>query len=236
MITIGICDDEQKQREMLRKIVELEMELQGETCTILEYAAGEVLVSELKNRPDCLDILFLDIELGGITGMDAARILRDKKGKFELIFVTGYADYVFHGYEVQALNYILKPYQPEKIKAVLKTAIEKLNKSRDHYFPVQQKNQIRKVPLREVLYFTSDLRKIILVTKTERLEFYDRLPEVAKQLPPAFVRTHQRYIVHLKYVDQMDAKGMLINEELIPVSRKYYQEVSGAFARYLLAQ
>lgn len=236
MITIGICDDEQKQREMLKKIIELEMELQGEECEIREYQSGEILVGELKNRPDLLDILFLDIELGGITGMDAARILREKQGQFELIFVTGYADYVFHGYEVQALNYILKPYQPEKIRTVLKTALEKLNKGMEHYFPVQQKNLLRKVPLDEVLYFTSDLRKIILVTKEERLEFYGRLPEIAKQLPPTFVRTHQRYIVHLKYVEQMDAQGMLVDKELIPVSRKYYQEVSGAFARYLLAQ
>lgn len=236
MVTIGICDDEAKQRGMLRNIIELFMELHGESYEILEYKSGEALLGEIQKQPDLLDILFLDIELGGVTGVDAARTLRRESGHFELIFVTGYSDYVFNGYEVGALNYILKPYQPEKIRTVLRTALEKLDKNREHYFPVQQKNQIRKVPLGEILYFTSDLRKIVLTAREEKLEFYGKLSEIEDQLPAAFVRVHQRYIVHLKYVDQIDSQGILIGSQLIPVSRKYYQEVSGAFARYLLAQ
>ncbi len=236
MVTVGICDDEGKQRGMLKDIVELFMELHGEACEILEYQSGEALLNEFQKQPDLLDILFLDIELGGVTGIDAARALRKKSGHFELIFVTGFSDYVFNGYEVGALNYILKPYQPEKIRAVLQSALEKLHKNRDHYFPIQQKNQIRKVPLSEILYFTSDLRKIVLTTRNEKLEFYGKLSEIKEQLPAVFVRVHQRYIVHLKYVDQIDSQGILLGSQLIPVSRKYYQEVSGAFARYLLAQ
>lgn len=235
MVKIGICDDEADQRVMLKNIIELFMQLQGEAFEILEYKCGEVLLHESQKKPDFIDILFLDIELGGVSGVDAARALRKDWGHFELIFVTGFSDYVFNGYEVGALNYILKPYQPEKIHTVLRAALEKLDKCKERYFPVQQKNQIRKIPLSEVLYFTSDLRKIVLVTKKEQLEFYGRLSEIMDQLPPAFVRTHQRYIVHLKYVDQMDSQRILVENQLIPVSRKYYQEVSGAFARYLLA-
>lgn len=236
MVRIGICDDETKQRRMLKNIIELYMDLHGEICEILEYQNGEVLMREFQRQPDFLDILFLDIELGGITGVEAARELRKQSGHFELIFVTGYADYVFNGYEVGALNYILKPYQPEKIRAVLGAALEKLHKNGEHYFPIQQKNQIRKIPLSEVRYFTSDLRKIVVAVKGEQLEFYGRLSEIQERLPAAFVRTHQRYIVHLKYVERMDPQGILLENQLIPVSRKYYQEVSGAFARYLLAQ
>lgn len=234
MITIGICDDEAGQRKMLKSIIGLEMEFTAKEYDIIEYQSGETLICELERQPFLLDILFLDIELGGMSGVDAAKSLRQKSEHFELIFVTGYADYVFNGYEVNALNYILKPYQPEKIKSVLRTALERLEIHTERYYPVQTQSQTRRIPLSEILYFTSELRKAVLVTKTERIEFYGRLPEILEELPPSFVRAHQRYIVHLKYVEQMDQKNLFLGGQLIPVSRKYYQEVSGAFARYLL--
>lgn len=113
MLNLVICDDERTLRNDLRKVLETELELCGETFKIAEFDCGESLVRALNDS--VFDIIFLDIEMKDLDGVATAREIRKRTSAPEIIFVTSYPDFVFQGYEVQALNYILKPYQKEKI-------------------------------------------------------------------------------------------------------------------------
>ena len=108
MLEIAICDDEKKLRLDLRHVIEKELALDGVEFGLTEYESGEALLRGIRERN--ADIIFLDIEMGGMNGMEAARTLRKNGQPAVIIFVTSYPDFVFHGYEVRALNYILKPY------------------------------------------------------------------------------------------------------------------------------
>lgn len=232
MLEIVICDDEKALRNDLFKIVEQELDLCGEEFRIREFECGEDLIREFDAKP--CDILFLDIEMKELNGMEAAKILRKKHAACQIIFITSYPDFVFQGYEVSALNYILKPYKTEKIRSILQTALQRLQIETECYFILEQKSGSFKLPLSQVKYFLSEKRQIHAVTTSQSYTFYGKLNDIEAKLPDSFIRIHNRYLVNLKYIQAIDGNQVLLKQEVLPVSRSCKQTLSIAFAKYML--
>lgn len=232
MLQLAICDDEKIYRNDLQKIISTELDLSGIEYHINEYASGEELLSGIKERD--LQIIFLDIEMKELDGVHTAKKLREQKSPAVIIFVTSYPDFVFQGYEVRALNYIMKPYEPEKIRSVLRTALEELKLTSEKYYIVEQRNGSIRVPLSSIKYFSSDRRMIHLVTEHGSYDFYDRLNDLEAGLTDSFVRIHNRYLIHLKYLNRIDGNTAIVDGEALPVSRSCKAELSIAFAKYML--
>lgn len=232
MLQLAVCDDEKVFRSDLRKILGTELELCGIDYHISEFTSGEELIAGLE-KADC-QILFLDIEMKGIDGVETARRLRETKRQMEIIFVTSYADFVFQGYEVRALNYILKPYEPEKIAAVLHTAPEALDIEAEKYYVIDQRGGSIRVPLSSVKYFSSERRTVHAVTTEREYTFYEKLSDLETELPDTFVRIHNRYLVHLKYLEAVRQNTAVVDGEELPVSRSCKSGLSIAFAKYML--
>lgn len=232
MVTIGICDDEQKMRKALRPVLERKLQLLGLAYQIQEYASGEEMLAKLK--PLKLDILFLDIEMKELSGMDTAKELRQKDEKTIIIFVTAYPDFVFQGYEVHAFHYILKPYQEHKIEEVFVQALDELEMKAEQFYTIEQKSGIVKLPLSKTVAFQSDKRKVIALLEEEDTEFYGRLNEIAEELPCYFVRIHNRYLVNLNHITSIDRDQCSCGSRVFPVSRTYRQQLEVSFARTLL--
>ena len=232
MLQLAVCDDEKVFRSDLRKILGTELELCGIDYHISEFTSGEELIAGLE-KADC-QILFLDIEMKGIDGVEAARRLRETKRQMEIVFVSSYADFVFQGYEVRALNYILKPYEPEKIAAVLHTALEALDIEAEKYYVIDQRGGSIRVPLSSVKYFSSERRTVHAVTTEREYTFYEKLSDLETELPDTFVRIHNRYLVHLKYLEAVRQNTAVVDGEELPVSRSCKSGLSIAFAKYML--
>ena len=98
---------------------------------IFEFSSGEGVLGWFANHTAELDLLFLDIEMNAIDGMEAARRIREQNQTIQLVFVTGYADYVFDGYSVGALDYLMKPVQPERLDQVLVRTFAALHRTAD---------------------------------------------------------------------------------------------------------
>ena len=135
------------------------------------------------------------------------------------MFVTGYPDYVFDGYTVRALDYLLKPIQIDKLACVLARAQEQLADDAPEIFTLRNTGGIFRVPKREILYFYSDRRLVHLITAHADYTFYDKLDHTAQLAGPDFVRIHQRYLVRIDAIDRIDANQVLIGATRLPVSR-----------------
>ncbi|MCI9328418.1 MAG: response regulator transcription factor [Ruminococcus sp.] len=233
MISIGICDDEAPTRRALRTPLERKLQLLGISYRILEYDSGEALFSHPER--EYLDILFLDIEMKQMNGMETAKNLRKRNSHTLLIFVTAYPDFVFQGYEVHAFHYILKPYEEHKIQAVLEQALEELGRDQEPYFALERKSGILKIPLKKVLAFSSDRRKVVIfLNDGSRPDFYGKLDEVESGLPDYFVRCHNRHLVNLNFVSALEKDRCICGALQFPVSRAFRQPLEIAFARLLL--
>ena len=232
MVKIGICDDEPEMRKPLRQILEQVLQLQGVEYLISESESGEELTAGIS----CLDIdiLFLDIEMRSLDGIETAKLLRRKGMKGIIIFVTAYPDFVFQGYEVHAFHYILKPYRKEKIEEVLRQALHELDLSKEQYFVIEQKARVIRIPLSQTIAFQSDRRKVEALLEEDFVAFYGRIDEVCRELPSCFIRIHNRYIVNMNYVTTLEKDRCILGSRSFPVSRAFRQELETAFARAML--
>lgn len=232
MLRIGICDDEAKMRKALRAPLERKLQLLGEEYHILEFDSGESLLC--RSQTEGLDLLFLDIEMKELNGMDTAKALRRRNSNVILVFVTAYPDFVFQGYEVHAFHYILKPYEERKIVDVLEQALKELGRHEEQFFTIEQKSGATRIPLKKIAAFVSDRRKITVITDEGEPDFYGKLCDTQADLPDYFIRIHSRYLVNLNFVTALEKGGCLCAGRLLPVSRTYRQQLEVAFAKALL--
>lgn len=232
MLKVAICDDEKNQLDLLKNTLSIHLDLKGVSYKIYEFESGESLLQSIINEH--YDIIFSDIEMKNLNGIETAKNIRVNNKKSVIIFVTSYPDFVFQGYDVKALNYILKPYKSEKIEQVLNSALDELEYIKDKFYVVESKSKTEKINLTNTFYFTSDKRKINAIMSSGIVDFYDKLDELEKNLPSFFVRIHQRYLVNLNYVSSVESNKLVINNEILPISRGRYNSFMVEFAKIML--
>lgn len=232
MLRIAVCDDEKIYRNHLKKLIATELDLCGLEYQFTEFSCGEDLLQSPAVAG--LHILFLDIELPGQDGIAIAKKLREKKYEGEIIFITSHPDFVFQGYEVRALHYILKPCEKNKILSVLHTALEMQSRHHEKYYLIKRQGASIRLPLTSVKYFHSDKRMVRAVTLETEYVFYAKLSDLEKELPESFIRIHSRYLVNLQHIEELRGKEALIDGEVLPVSRSCQSKLSIHFAKYML--
>ena len=229
MIEIAVCDDEAVIREQIRQFVKKRVP----NSHIEVYAAGEELLAA--NRS--FDLVFLDIQMEGINGMNAARAIRTKRADTILIFVTGLKEYVFEAFDVSAFHYLLKPLAEEKLDEVLDRALKEVNrrktqekkhlliKTRNHNYNLDQSN---------ILYLESRGKKVEIHTSRETIEVYASISRLEEQLGNSFDRCHRGYLVNLAYiVEYRTDRIRLSNGDDIYLAKEKYQSFVKTYMRYL---
>ncbi len=239
MLRIGICDDSADARDALR--VQLEKILNEETEEIVyEFSTGSGAVHWLEKHPGEIDLLFLDVEMAGTNGMAAAEAVRGFDAELIIVFVTGYSDYVFDGYKVNALDYIIKPAKSERLSEVLRRVRAQLKNRKSEMYVFKNADGMFRLPIAAVQYFYSDKRKVVLVCNEKEYPFYAKLDEVEQQLSGAFVRIHQRYLVNPSQVVRIGTDSVLVgtgsSPTTLPVSRGLKEEALKKLARAMLVQ
>ena len=172
--------------------------------------------------------------MGGLDGMETARRLREADEGLGLVFVTGYTDYVFDGYCVGALGYLMKPPKQDQLEGVLNRAAEARLREADQVFLCRSGETLYRIPKKKILYFTSDRRQITCVAANRTYVFYSKLDEVERDVGDGFVRVHQRYLVQTSAVDRMEGSQVFVESQGIPVSRACRPAVLAALARSAL--
>lgn len=231
MLRIGICDDQPDARFSLRCALERAAERRKIELSFWEFSAGERLLNWLENHTGELDMIFLDMEMGQLDGMETARRLRRQDEMVQIVFVTAYADHVFDGYSVGALGYLLKPAKAEALEDILLRASAALCRQADQHFLCRNGDSCCRIPLGKILYFYSDRRRVICVCQGKEYPFYGKLDQVEQELGGDFVRIHQRYLVRAGAVDRFGSGEVQIGQTVLPISRSCQNSAMLALAR-----
>ena len=232
MLRIGICDDLADARLVLRSSLERILEHRKVQGQFFEFSSGETLLRWYDRHAGELDLIFLDMELHELDGMETARRLRAADAGLQLAFVTGYADHVFDGYSVGALGYLMKPPCQAQLEAILDRAQAALVREMDRAYLCHSGDTYYRIPLASILYFASDRRQVQCVTERRIYTFYAKLDAVAAEVGAAFVRVHQRYLVRAGAVERMGGGEVVLqNGTQLPVSRSCQQAALLALTR-----
>ena len=228
---IAICDDE-------KRICAILAEKVGKICPgaeIITYASGK----ELLNADELPDILLLDIRMPEISGMDVAKILRDRDWRKILIFITGEEDQVFHSFDLQAFHFLVKPVADEKLKEVLDNARKELERygdisgKQDKCIEIQSGTSHIRINLSQFLYAEVYDRKTILHMKKENIEYYGQLSALEGLVGKDFYRIHRSYLVNMKYVERYDRTSVTtLGGDNIPIARREYDGFLKAYMEY----
>lgn len=232
MLRIGICDDLADARLVLRSALERILETRKIQGQFFEFSSGETLLRWYDHHAGELDIIFLDMELHELDGMETARQLRAADAGLQLAFVTGYADHVFDGYSVRALGYLMKPPRQEQLEAVLDRAQAALVRELDRAYVCRNGDTHYRIPISNILYFASDRRQVQCITQGQTYTFYGKLDAVAAEVGAEFIRIHQRYLVRAGAVDRIEGSELVLRSgERLPVSRSCQRTALAALAR-----
>lgn len=235
MLRIALCDDEAAARDALH--IQLEKILvENNEEIVYEFSTGTNAVSWLKKHPGEIDLLFLDVEMDGLNGLECAEKIREFDKNLMIVFVTGYADYVFDGYRTGALDYIMKPVKTQKLSELLHRVRLKMMQEEKNVFLVKNTDGLWRFALYDILYFYSDKRLVFLVTRNAEYPFYDKLENVARRLEGRFIRIHQRFLINPEHVERLGKDCVLLPERELPCSRKYREQATAQIARSILSK
>ena len=196
--------------------------------SITTYMSGEDYFAS--NSSHTSDLFFLDIQLSGMNGMDIAQKLRDSDYTGEIIFLTSFREYVFNGYQVHALNYLLKPPSVPLLHSCLNEVAESL---KSNYYVFRYKQEIIQIEYKDILCLSSFLHSIDIVTHDEHFTQYATLNAVLNCLPKQFVRVHRSHIVNMVHIHKLSGNIItLSNRTTVPIGRQYLNDVRNAFSEY----
>lgn len=231
MLLIAICDDDFYMLEMLKKLVkDFFVENNIDVMLTLFTDSGELL--QYENQ---IDILFLDIQMKNMDGMETAKKLRQSDFKGFLIFVTILKELVFQAFEVQAFDYLLKPIQEDYFYNMMYRLLDCIKNTKDKSLLIRIGYNSRLIPFDEIIFCEVINRKMYLhLLSSEVIDYYEKIEDLEKRLNKYFYKCHRSFLINLQYVRSY-RNGIAIMEggKEIPVSRLRKKEFSRVILQYM---
>ena len=233
MIRIAICDN---QAEFCALVEKQLLDEFGTSISITAYGSAEELIEDysLGKGRNVADILLVNMELGEMSGIDAAGILQRKYRNIKVIFMAQKVDSAEEIFRVNPSDFLLKPIKKKKLLEAVSRVIRQVEDEDDAYFVVAFKGNIFKLKARDILYFESVKRTAILHGKRERWTLYRKLDDIQGELPDYFLRCHQSYLVNMNEIKSLKPLHVELYEgDIIPISRPKYKETREKFLAFL---
>lgn len=233
---IAICDDDEIIVKDLHKKLDKTIQKMNMNAGIFDFTDGYDLLYEIETA-GIFDIIFLDIEIGKVNGIELADYLNHQKYVFTLIFISQHSNYYKAAFEVQPFWFLDKPFEEEKLEASLKKAIDQLNYQYEtiNYFYAKE---YYRVLIDDIMYVQSQGRTILLYCIEDKIyRFYGKLGDIEEELKTKhrkFVRINRSVCVNIKYVAKWTYKYMeMSNGETINIGEKYRDEVREYFQDWI---
>ncbi|MCM1026434.1 MAG: LytTR family DNA-binding domain-containing protein [Roseburia sp.] len=227
-VTICICDDSPEERASVSALVREWSRQSGTDVSVSEFPSAEAFLFEYEDLAP--DIVLLDIEMPGMNGVELAKRLRAVNKLIQIIFITGFSDYIAEGYEVAALHYLLKPVSAEKLFSTLNRALEK-QETDGRKIVLETAVETVLLPIYEIRYIEA-MKNYITVYAEDAYTVRKTLKEMEGELDGRFLRVGRSYIVNLRFVSRVTRKEIFLRGgEAVPLPRGAYEAVNRAIIR-----
>jgi DNA-binding LytR/AlgR family response regulator len=237
MYNIAIVDDDETYRNQIERYLhqyaksceEGEMEEYSISC----FADGSEI---LKTGDDYFDVVFLDIEMPQVDGMTIAHEIRRKNHETAIVFITNMAQYAINGYEVNALDFIVKPVKYYDFAMKFKKVLRYLSRNANKYIVAKASGSgdVLRISCSDILYVEVIQHYLIFHTIKENVEVRGTMADMENKLSPySFARCGKSYLVNMKYIEKLKGNEIEIRGEKLMISRSKREEFLNKFYNYL---
>ena len=227
MFKIAICDDVPSVCSDLKAmIMDMKNDLICKEITIDTFYSGEALIDNIKEE-NLYDLIFLDIELGKINGVEIGHIIRKQMEDYvtKIIYISSKDIYDRQLFDVQPLHFLKKPIDSKKVFDVIQLAM-KISEKENRNFEFKSFRNTIKVPYRDILYFESRGRKVFLMGTKSNYTFYGNINSLEEVLPKFFIHPNRSYFVNYEFVTCFKFEELIMTDgSVIPISRNKRKEI-----------
>lgn len=232
MLLLAVCDDIPIECADIAKQIENILKQFSIDFIVKRFFSGQ----ELLHSKESFDMIFLDIKMPEINGMDLAKKIREQGKQSLIIFITSAREYVFEAFDVEAFQYLVKPIQNEKLKNILEKAIKRIQAdTKIDFLIISADRQTKKVFLKDILYIESVGRIARIHCRDGILETYEQIGILEDKLSEKnFFRCHKCFLINLDYVDAFHKTEIsLDNGEKILLAKRRYEDFQKAILSYM---
>lgn len=231
MYRIAIIDDSEQDAALTQQHLSQWEQMRGEPIQTERFSSAERFLFRYAEDKDW-DILLLDIEMTGMDGVELAKKIRRDNETVQLVFITGFPDFIAEGYEVGALHYLMKPVRQEKIMQVLDRAVSAICKA-DRCIVLNVGAEVLRLSVSHIVYAEAFSHTCVIATQHDTIPIKLPISEVEKLLGSGFIRCHRSYLVGLRYIARLSKTEVILdNGKTIPMSRNAASAVHKAFISY----
>ncbi len=236
-LNIAICDDDKAHVDIIKEYINrININCAPE---IIEAYSGEELLELIKGRH--IDVVFLDIEMKELNGIETGTKIREFSEDTIIVFLTGYRNYALEAFQIESFQYIIKPIIYEKFNILMQKILIRLKEIKAYSninkaFSFKTKQEIVCLKYEDIYYFERQGKKIYVSTQTGNYEFTGTLKSTMESLDEnIFLRCHQGFIVNIDKLLNINSNEIILRgiEEIVPISRKYRQDVLDALEKRL---
>ena len=227
MFKIAVCDDVASVcNELKIMIMDMKNDLICKEITIDTFYSGEALIDNIKEE-NLYDLIFLDIELGKINGVEVGHIIREQMEDYvtKIIYISSKDIYDRQLFDVQPLHFLKKPIDSKKVFDDIQLAM-KISEKENRNFEFKSFRNTIKVPYRDILYFESRGRKVFLMGTKNNYIFYGNINSLEEVLPKFFIYPNRSYFVNYEFVTCFKFEELIMTDgSIIPISRNKRKEI-----------
>ncbi len=239
MLKIAICDDALDERENLSRFLTAYLTQNGFSCEIAAYSQGEPLAADYADGDTGYDLIFLDIFMDGIDGMQTAREIRRSDPNVPIIFLTTSPDYALEGYDVRAYGYLVKPLDQIRAAAILEHFLYVEYGGRQKSLLVREGSSGARIAYRDIVLIESQAHLALVQTvQGASHRIYRKLDEIERELSGrGFLRCHQSFLVNLAQIASAEKNAFQMkNGAWAPIRQRDAKKLRDAYFHYLLEQ
>ena len=227
---IAVCDDCKADRDFLLSRISHWASSAGHSVHTESYSSAESFLFRYAEDKEW-DILLLDIEMGAMDGVTMAKRVREDNEAVQIVFITGFSDYIAEGYEVAALHYLLKPVNQDKLYAVLDRALER-RKWEDRCLNLTVSGEMVRIPLYEIRWLDVHLNYVTVHAKAD-YTVKRTLGDFEKELDERFCRVGRGMILNLKYIQRVTKTEVRLSDgTALPLPRGAFEPLNRAIIQH----